>query len=229
MLGWPTSIEQSTRSLAIAFITFLVTDFGTAVIAAYGIGTKILSFGIIPALGFATADATLVGQAMGAGKIERAEKISKVTAVVAFISLSLLGIAVFFLAKPICALFSPNNQAVLEMSVEFVRLIALSFGFIGLQQVFNGTFSGSGNTLTSMILAILGLWILRLPLVYFLSRHTSLSYSGILWAFPVSTLVAAIVSWLWFLRGSWKKKRITEEINLVEKITEEAIIEETIV
>lgn len=228
-LGLPASIEQSSRALAITFITFLVTGFGTSVIAAYGIGTKILGFAIIPALGFSVANSTLVGQAMGAGKIERAEKASKVTSLVAFASLSLLGMLVFFLAEPICALFSPNSGLVLEMSVEFVRLNALFFGFIGLQQVFNGTFGGSGNTFTSMLLAILGLWVLRLPLVYFLSRHTSLSYRGIWWAFPASTLVAALTAWLWFKRGSWKKKRITEEIKLVEKTAEETTIEEGVI
>jgi len=227
-LGMPAAIEQSTRSLAILFIMFLVTGFGTAVIAAYGIGTRILGFAIIPAIGLSIANSTVVGQNMGASKIERAEKVSKISASISFVSLTILGIFVFVFAKQICAVFSPNDPVVIEMSAQFVRLISLFFGFIGIQQVFNGTFRAAGSTLVSMVLAIIGLWFLRFPLTYFLSQHTSLSYTGIWLAFPISTVVACIISWLWFLRGSWKHKRITEEIKLIEEAAEESVIEEEV-
>ena len=227
-LGLPASIEQSTRALGILLITFLVTGFGTAVIAAYGIGTRILSFAIIPALGLSMANSTLVGQNMGASKIARAERVSRISAGASFVFLSLLGVLVFIFAEQICRVFSPNDPLVVEMSAQFVRIISLFFGFIGARQVFNGTFRGSGNTFTSMILAIIGLWVLRLPLIYVLSRYTSLSYTGIWIAFPISTVIGTIITFLWFLKGSWKKKRIIEKIKTMEETTKETIIEEGI-
>ncbi|HZD03526.1 MAG TPA: MATE family efflux transporter, partial [Longimicrobiales bacterium] len=50
-LGIPASLEQSARGLGFSVMVLLVTGFGTTVVAAYGIGTRILSFIIIPALG----------------------------------------------------------------------------------------------------------------------------------------------------------------------------------
>lgn len=225
-LGFPVSIEQSTRALGMLVMMFLVAGFGTTVIAAYGIGTRVLSFVILPALGLSMATSTLVGQNMGAGKINRTEKISKVSAGLSFGFLSILGVFIFLFAYQICRFFVPSDPALVEISAQYVRIMALSFGFIGVQQTLSGVFRGSGNTLISMVLAIVSLWILRFPLAYILSYHTSLSFSGIWWSFPIANIAATIIALIWFFRGSWKKKRITEEFKLVEETTGETIIKE---
>ena len=69
-LGFPASIEQSTRALGMTVMTFLVTGFGALTLAAYGIGSRVLIFVIIPAMGLSMATSTLVGQNIGAGKIK---------------------------------------------------------------------------------------------------------------------------------------------------------------
>jgi putative MATE family efflux protein len=90
-LGFPASIEQSTRALGLTVLTLLVASFGTVIVAAYGIGSRILSFVIIPALGLSMATSTLVGQNIGAGKVNRAEEVAKVSGWIGFISLTLVG------------------------------------------------------------------------------------------------------------------------------------------
>ncbi len=72
-LDFPASIEQATRVLGMTVMTFLVTTFGTLTAAAYRIGSRILSFVIIPAMGLSMATSTLVGQNMGAGKPDRVD------------------------------------------------------------------------------------------------------------------------------------------------------------
>ena len=64
-LGLPVSIEQVSRALGIFMMVLLVTRFGTMVLASYGIGSRILSFIIIPAFGLGMATSTLVGQNLG--------------------------------------------------------------------------------------------------------------------------------------------------------------------
>lgn len=227
-LGLPASIEQSTRSLAMIFMTFLVSGFGTVTIAAFGIGTRILSFAVIPALGLSMATSTIVGQNMGAGKIKRAESTVKLSSLFSFVSLTIIGILFFIFAEPISDFFMPGETEAIDASAIFIRIMALTFGFIGLQQVLHGAFMGSGNTMITMILSIMTLWVLRFPLAYLLSHHTSLGSTGIWWAYPISNIAAALVAVIWFSRGTWKKKKITEEIKLSEKTTEEAMIEEGI-
>lgn len=226
LLGMPASIEQSSRALGIAFLTSLVATFGTTVIASYGIGTRILSFVIIPALGLSMSTSTLVGQNIGAGNITRAGRISNLSALIGFMVLTVVGGIAFLAAEPLAAFFLPGEPESIMMSAQFIRIMSLTFGFIGIQMAINGAFRGSGNTLVSMVLAIIGIWVLRFPVAYLLSLKTSLAYSGLFWAFPISNVGAAVVSFLWFRTGKWKEKQLTQDFALEEKIAEEIITEE---
>ncbi len=227
-LGLPASIEQSTRALGLAIMTFLVAGFGTISIAAYGIGGRVLSFIIIPTIGLSMATSTLVGQNMGAGKVDRAEQITKKSALISFITLTIIGAIIFFFAKELATAFIPGDPEVIASGSLFIQIMAFTFGFIGLQQSINGAFRGSGNVVASMILSIISLWVLQFPLAYILSKHTALGEMGIWWAFPASNVVAAIIALIWFLKGDWKHKKILQPENskLTQKIITETIIEE---
>ncbi len=213
-LGLPASIEQSVRALGMVIVIFLVATFGTVTLAAYGIGSRILSFIIIPALGLSIATSTLVGQNIGAGKMERAEMTAKLGALIGFFVLTAVGIITFLFAEQISTIFIPGELEAIKSSALFIKIMAPTFGFIGIQMAINGVFRGSGNTMTSMILSIVSLWILRLPLIYIFSNYTSLAEIGIWLAFPLANIVAAIVAIIWFYKGDWRHKKITDEIKL---------------
>jgi len=227
-LGMPSSVEQSTVALGMNLLIFLVTGFGTVALASYGIGQRILGFVIIPSLGLSMATSTLVGQNIGAGKIERAEEIVRVAGSAGFVILTLMGVFMFLFAGRLATVFIPGEYETIRMSARFIRIMALSFGFIGIQRVLNGALVGSGNTLISMILSIISLWGLRFPLAYFLSRHSGLEETGIWIAFPATNVLTAGITGAWFSRGTWKRRRITEEIELITETTSETIIEEGI-
>jgi putative MATE family efflux protein len=203
-LGIPASIEQSTRALGMTFMVVLVTGFGSEVVAAYGIGARILSFIIIPALGLAIATTSLVGQNIGAIKIKRAEKVANLSSQIAFFGLTGMGILMFFFAVPITAFFIPNDPDVINDAAYFIKIMAPSFGLLGVQQVLNGVFNGAGFTKASMLISILNLWIIRFPVAFMLSHKTDLSYEGIWWAFPISNLIAALAAFIYFKQGYWK-------------------------
>jgi len=230
ILGLPSSIEQSARAMGLTLMSFLVASFGTITIAAYGLGTRVFSFIIIPAIGFAMATSTLVGHNIGAGKVDRAEKVGKTAALIAFVFLTAMGVLVFLFARSIVTVFIPNDLEVINHSVVFIRIFALSFGVIGLQQTLNGVFMGSGNTLISMSIALISLWVFQFPIAYILSKHTSLGEVGIWMAFPISAVMSTTIAIFWFAQGTWKKKKLiagsTEDLQ--EKVLEESIVEEGI-
>ena len=225
-LGFPASIEQSTRALGMTIMTFLVATFGTLTIAAYGIGTKILSFVIIPAMGISMATSTLVGQNMGAKKMDRIEKVVKLSSLAGFIFLTLTGIIMFFFANQISAIFIPGEVETIQSSALFIKIMALTFGFIGIQMALSGAFRGTGNTIVSMVISIISLWVLRFPLAYILSMHTKLREVGLWIAFPATNVITTIITISWFARGTWKQKQVIEEIKLSDEISQETIIEE---
>lgn len=226
IIGFPASVEQSTRALGMTVMTFLVASFGTLTLASYGIGVRILSFIIIPTFGLSMATSTLVGQNIGAGKIERAERIVKLSCNVGFTVLTVLGVFVFIFAEHLVSFFIPGETETIESSSYFIRIMAFTFGFISIQMSMNGAFRASGNTMISMMLSIISLWVLRFPLAFILSTYTELKEVGIWIAFPAANVIATIITYAWFKKGTWKHKKLTEDLKLERETTEETIIEE---
>jgi MATE family, multidrug efflux pump len=225
-IGFPASVEQATRAIGMTLMTLLVATFGTVTVAAYGIGSRVLGMVIVPALGLSMATSTLVGQNIGAGRIDRAERTAWTSAAVAFSALLTVGVLLFLIARPLSEFLAPEGGEAIDQSAYFIRVTAFTFGFIGLQQVLTGSLRGSGDTVAPMVLAIISLWVLQFPLAYVLSKHTGLGRHGIWWSFAVSNVLAASVTFAWFLRGDWKKRRLLEEVELQRRIREEMRVEE---
>jgi putative MATE family efflux protein len=228
MLGLPASFGNSLHAVGMTFMTFLVASFGTIATAAYGIGGRMLSFVIIPSIGISMATSTLVGQNIGAKKVDRAEEIAKISSLAAFFFLTIVGILMFIFAEDLSSFFLPGEVETIGMAVTFLKLMALTFGFIGIQMVIEGAFRGAGCTGVAMMLALIALWGLQFPIAYILSKYAGLGELGIWISIPVSSVLGCIISVIWFSRGSWKRKKLTEEIKISEKIIEEAVIEEGI-
>jgi putative MATE family efflux protein len=207
-LGIPSSMEQSSRAASLTVMVMLVASFGSEVVAAYGIGARILSLVIVPAMGFAMATTTLVGQNVGAGKIKRAGKIGDLSSKIAFFGLTGIGILLFFLAEPITRFFVPGDEQVIQDGALFIKIMAPSFGLLGVQQVLNGVFNGAGFTTASLLISVFSLWVVRFPLAFILSYNTTLEAAGIWWAFPISNLIAAIIAFTYYKMGYWKVRSI---------------------
>lgn len=209
-LGLPAAVEQSTRALGLMLMTILVAGFGTVALAAYGIGTRMLSFVIIPALGLSQATSALIGQNIGAARIDRAERTAWLSAAIALVALSGVGVLAFVFAEALVTLFVPGAPGVIAAGALFVRITALTYGVIGAQIVITGAFRGSGNTLVAMAIALVSLWMLQFPLAWLLSERAGLGETGIWIAYPVQNVITCLIAALWFARGNWKRRRVIE-------------------
>jgi len=225
-LGFPASIEQSARALGMTAMTFLIATFGTVAIAAYGVGSNVFMFVLIPAMGLSMATAALVGQHIGAGKIQRAAYIAHLSAGIAFVALTAVGFVVFAFSDAIVAFFVPGDTRVIAEGARFLRIFGPSFGFIGLQLAFIGVFRAAGQMMVAMMLALVSQWALQFPLAYVLGKHTVYGLDGLWWAFPVSSVLTTLGAVVWFLRGDWKHGRLTREEKAIERATEEILVEE---
>jgi len=225
-LGLPGSVELSTRGLSMVVLSFFAASFGTLTTAAYGVGSNILQVVIIPAMGISIAVSTLVGQNIGAGKPERASKAAILGAVASFIGLTLVGAVAWIFAPHVTRFFVPGDPAVIDASAHFLRIIALTWGMIGVQFCFIAVFRACGNTVMAMTIALVSQWLIQFPTLYILSRHTSLHASGMWWSFPVSNVAGALISTVCFMAGGWKKMRLTGEQELKARVTDEEIVEE---
>jgi putative MATE family efflux protein len=119
-LGLPGSIELATRGLGPLLMSFLVAGFGTVTLAAYGVGSNILQFVTIPAMGLSMAASTLVSQNIGAGNIDRAARVTVLGAVAGFVILTLAGIVAYVFASAIVAFFVPGAPDVIAEGARFI-------------------------------------------------------------------------------------------------------------
>ena len=198
-LGFPASVEQGMRALGLTVLVTLVAGFGSGAVAAYGVGTRIFSFILIPAFGLAMATSTVVGQNVGAGQRLRARQTATVGAWISFGVLTAAGLLAALFARPLVAAFVPTEPQVIADGARFLRIMAPTWGFIGAQTVIGGAFSGAGRTYVSMVLAITSLWVLRFPVAWLLSARTDLGVDGIWWAFPISYVGGAVLAIAWFV------------------------------
>ena len=207
-LGVPVSVEYFSRGLVMALITAIVATFGTKQLASYGIGIRVFTFIVIIGVGLSTATSTLVGQKIGAGREKIAEEVAKVSFLTAFTAFLSLGIIFFICSKEIAGFFIPHDSEAIKLTVTFIKILSIGFGFLGIQISLNGTFRGSGNTVISMFLTVLTMWILRLPLCFILSKFVFHNVTGIWIAFPVSNFITSVIGVILFCQGGWKRKKI---------------------
>ena len=207
-LGFPSSLDQGSRALSMTIITFLVVSFGTIATASYGIGIKIIHFVLTPAFGFAIATTTMVGQNLGAKKKGRAKQTSNASIKIGFSFMAIMGLILFAFAPKIAGIFIPNDYILIGESVQFLRIISLTFGFIGIMMGINGTLRASGNTKTAMYITFATTLIL-LICAFGLSKFTSLGYLGIWLAFPISNLSGALIGLTVINKDKWVETKIT--------------------
>jgi putative MATE family efflux protein len=222
LLGFPSSIEQSARSLSLTVITALIAAFGTLAIAAYGVGTNIFQLILTIAFGLAGANAALVGKHLGTGEKEIARRMTKISLKIAFFAFSILGIISFIFAPYLIQFFVPNDPNVIVTGTNYLHFISPIFGLVGLQIIIGSTLQASGNTKTSMILTLTSTWLIQIPLIYILSHFTSLGLTGLWLAFPVNGILSIIMYLIVFKHSHWyKKELISAEERLSNKIKSE--------
>ncbi|HKF43390.1 MAG TPA: MATE family efflux transporter [Thermoanaerobaculia bacterium] len=188
-------------------IVRLLTTFGSAIVAGYTIGIRIIVFAILPSWGLSNAAATMVGQNLGAKKPDRAEKSVYVAAGYNMIFLGGVGVAFAVFAKELIRLFT-SDPAVLPVGTECLRIISYGFLFYAVGMVMTQAFNGAGDTWTPTRINFFIFWIFEIPLAWFLSRRTGMGPQGVFAAIAIAFSSLAVVSLLVFRRGKWKEKKV---------------------
>lgn len=189
------------------FLMRIMSDFGSAPVAGYFIAIRIIIFAILPAWGMANASATLVGQNLGAGQPERAEKSVWRAGLMNMIFLGIITILFFTMAKPILSFFS-NDPLVLEEGVKCLQIVSLGYVFYAYGMVINQSFNGAGDTRTPTIISLLGFWVFQIPLAYALAKHFETGPIGVYAAISIAESAMAIAGIYIFRKGNWKLVKI---------------------
>ena len=182
-IGGPAVLEQGIVQVAfLAFFT-IVAHFGTVAYAAYGIGITLVAFPIVIGFGFGIATATLVGQQLGAGKVELAVLAASRSLRMALIAMISLSIALAWFAEDL-ARFMIDDPEVIHLTVVFMYIIAVAQPFMAFEFTLGGALRGAGDTRFPLMATFCGIIMGRLvPALVFLWLGLS-----VYWIFSVMLL-----------------------------------------
>jgi putative MATE family efflux protein len=185
----------------------IISIFGSAAIAGYTIAIRIVIFAILPSWGLSNAAATLVGQNLGAGHPERAEKAVWRTGLYNVIFLGSVGAVFVIFPEPIIRLFT-HDPAVVPQGASCLRIV--SYGNLGYAyfMVMMQAFNGAGDTITPTIVNFFGFWLFEIPLAYWLAIPLKMRSNGAFFAIAIAEGTMAAVSAILFRQGRWKKQKI---------------------
>lgn len=201
-ISLPISLGQSTSALGFAVMQGVVNHFGVAVIAAFGIGNRIIALFNMPCMGFGRAVSILVGQRLGAKEPDEAKAIVKAGFISTLVFIVPSMLFIFFFGSNIIELFVSDSETIMWGGRLF-RTVSLSVILFGLIMVFHGAFTGAGDTKPIMFFNILRLWGLRVPLAYILAILIKQGPDGLWNAMLLSNIVVIALSWFWYKRDRW--------------------------
>jgi putative MATE family efflux protein len=206
-IGWSAMIQLLIGMGSWIALTRVLATFGSSVIAGYTIGIRVILFALLPASGLANAAATMVGQALGAKKPERAVEAVRIAGTYNMIVLSIVG-ALLAVFAPWIARFFTSDVTVIPYAKDALRIVALGFPFYGWGMVISQSFNGAGDTRTPTLLNLFVFWCWEIPLAYLLAIRTGLGPRGIYVAMTIAFSTLAVAGALVFRRGTWKTKRV---------------------
>jgi putative MATE family efflux protein len=204
-IGSYSSLRMLSMNASRLALVRIVSPFGTFALAAFGIGLRLRIFAIT--LGFSLADATavVVGQNLGAGRPERAERSAWIS--VLFFGLIAGLLALVFLAAPaaVIGLFNRHPE-VLALGVRYLYFFAAALLLLDFAVVLGRAMDGAGDTAASMVVTFIALIAVGIPAAWGFSRLWGVN--GVWAAMTAGDILQGLGMIACFRMGRWKRKAV---------------------
>ncbi|HEX9897420.1 MAG TPA: MATE family efflux transporter, partial [Dehalococcoidales bacterium] len=206
-IGLPSSITGMERNFASLVMVSLISPFSTVAVAAHSLLNRIDPFLHMPAQGFGQAAGVLAGQNLGARLPERAEKTGWIAAFIFTAAMVFASLLVIFIPGPIVRIFNSDTDLV-SLAIVFLRIEIVNYMAFGFVTVLMNCLNGCGDTWIPMITNLVSIWVVQVPLAFFLSKQTSLGVYGVRWAMAIAIVIRAVVYVTYWKIGKWKLRKV---------------------
>lgn len=206
-IGVPAALQAVTRPLTGMAMFAIVTGFGTAATAAFGIGLRALDVSYVYLGGLGSAGEALVGQSLGLGRPDLAGKVARRVTTIAVLLQLLVMPTLFLLAPAVVRLFN-GDQDVVRFGTSYLRILAPILILGGLSVGWNSAQRGAGATGIPMIAALVSNWAVKIPVAVLLARVLQLGPAGVWLGIGLSIVVEAFVLGIGYFGGGWKHKEV---------------------
>ena len=198
-------LQFAISTLSFVFLAVIMARIGEAALAGHTIAVRLITFVLLPAWGVSNAAATLVGQNLGAGKPDRAERSVWITSFVNMCILGVVGLVFVFAAEPIVAVFQVEPE-VLAIASSCLRIMAYSYVFWAFGMTTVMAFNGAGDTTTPMWINLFVYWVVQIPLAWLLAMTFGYGPQGVFATVAICQTLLAVIGVLLFRRGKWKTR-----------------------
>jgi putative MATE family efflux protein len=185
----------------------ILTPFGAAALAGYTIALRIIVVAILPSWGMTNAVATLVGQNLGAGKPDRAERSVWITGFYNMAFLVLVAVVFIVWPEALIGVFTSDPE-VLAIGAQCLRVVSYGYAAYAWGMVLVQAFNGAGDTTTPTWINFFCYWLFQIPLALALARGLGLGPLGVFMAITIAESVIAVVGIALFRRGRWKLQAV---------------------
>lgn len=187
-IGAPVALQDLLVGISFLVILAIVNSLGVIASAGVGVAEKVCGFIMLIPSAFAQSMSAFVSQNRGACKYDRAFKGLKYAIGVSLIFAVLMFYSAFFHGDMLSGIFA-NDADVIAASWDYLRAYAIDCLFTCFLFCFIGFFNGMEYTRFVMIQGIVGAFLVRIPVSYFMSKQDPVSLFHIGLATPCSTII----------------------------------------
>lgn len=206
-IGAPGGVNQFSFTLSRAIVLPFIAQFGTIVVAAYGMTLRVSQLAILVIWGLGMGVSPLIGNLMGAGLKDRVRETARHSIILSAVLMIVMAIFIFVFAPQIVIAFF-QDAASLAVSVKLLRIYALALPFIGVWIIVESLFHGTGDNIPPMLISIITSWAIEVPLILFFTKILHCDQSAIWWCRVFYAFSGAGISVYLIKRGKWMLKEV---------------------
>lgn len=205
-ISFPVLLERLTLTSGQIALTAMISGLGTIPLAAHYLTNQTESILYLPAYGFSYTATALIGQALGAGRRDLADRFAFSICLIGSTVIVLACIPVAIWSGPIVSLFS-NDPQVIALGTQTLFVAAATELFFSFFVIASGICRGAGDVRFSLLVSIIGMWGLRIGLVYLATRPLQMGVVGVWIAIAIDCLIRMILCIGRLKSGKWKDHR----------------------
>jgi len=200
-IGLPSGLHMSLVALGSMVVMSKINSYGHDFTAAYNVGSKLDSMAFLPIQSLASAVVAYVGQNMGAKRMDRVRQGVRIT-LVSSVIWAILMLVLIPLGPTLMGFFS-DTPSVIEAGARYLTCLMPFYILFSVMFCLNNAMQGAGDSLFSMVNAILSLILVRVPMVYILANRFGPDY--MYFGIGIGWVIGCTLSVIYYLSGRWKR------------------------
>jgi putative MATE family efflux protein len=204
--GLPMGFQMIVTSLAAVTMMGLVNRYGVHTSAAYGAAAQLWTYVQMPAMALGAAVSSMAAQNVGAGRMDRVERVARSGLFYAFLFTAVPVVLIYFADPFVLRAFLPATSPSLPIAVHINSIVLWGFIAFGLAFIFSGIVRATGAVWPPLLAMIISLWGIRIPLANILVPH--MGADAVWLSFPAGSAATLVLAGGYYLWGGWRKAKM---------------------